>query len=66
MGRLATTKGRFSVPILITGNAQQPSFALDTAAVGAKVAETVNELFKGTPEESRQKAKGLLQQFLGK
>lgn len=69
LGRRATAKGRFSVPIVITGNAQEPSFALDTAAVGAKVmeevSETVNELFKGTPEERRQKGKGLLRQFLG-
>ena len=70
VGRRATTKGRFSVPILITGTTKNPLIALDTAAVGAKVmekvTETVNELFRGPPEEGRQKGKGLLQQFLGK
>jgi AsmA protein len=70
VGRRAMTKGRFSVPIVITGTAKEPSFALDTAAVGAQVikevTETVNELFKGTPDEGLQKGKGLLRQFLGK
>jgi AsmA protein len=66
VGKVATTKGRFSVPIVITGSAQRPQFALDTAAVGAKVKEAVGELLEGTPEETLQKGKGLLRQFLGK
>ncbi len=63
LGRV-TGKGRFSVPILITGSAQKPIFALDAAGMGTKVKEqvqeTVDELLKGKPDEALQKGRDML------
>jgi AsmA protein len=37
------TKGRISIPMIITGNTQAPAFALDSKAIGSKVGEQVKE-----------------------
>jgi AsmA protein len=48
VAKLALTKGRMSVPLLIAGTAQSPSYALDPKAMGAKVSEQV----KGRVQEA--------------
>jgi AsmA protein len=55
MAKMAMTGGRISVPMLITGTTQAPSYALDTKALGSKaqiqikeqVKERAGELLKG-------------------
>jgi len=41
--KLALTGGRITVPLVIAGTAQAPSYSLDTKAIGAKVQEEVKE-----------------------
>jgi AsmA protein len=46
MAKMARTGGRISVPMVITGTAQAPSYALDTKAVGSKAQEQIKEQVK--------------------
>jgi AsmA protein len=43
LAKVALTRGRISVPMLITGTTQAPVYALDTKAVGTKLQEQVQE-----------------------
>jgi AsmA protein len=73
--RLALTDGRLSVPLLITGTVQAPSYGLDSKAltgrvqeqVKEKVKEAIGDLLKGStkPEDLKQKGKNLLKGLLG-
>ena len=74
--KFAMSGGRMSVPMVITGTAQAPSYGLDTKAVGAKVQEQVKEQAKeklgellkgkgappGGPEKGQDVLKGLFGQ----
>jgi len=74
--RLVFTKGRMTIPLLISGTAQSPSFSLDTKAIGGRVQEQVKEkateaigdALKGktSPRDLKQKGEGLLKDFLGR
>ena len=44
--KVATTKGRITVPLVITGTTQAPAYALDMKAIGTKVQEQVKEQVK--------------------
>jgi AsmA protein len=46
MAKMAMTGGRISVPMVITGTAQAPSYGLDTKALGAKAQEQIKEQVK--------------------
>ena len=46
MAKMAMTGGRISVPMLITGTTQAPSYGLDTKALGAKAQEQIKEQVK--------------------
>jgi AsmA protein len=46
MAKMAMTGGRISVPMLITGTTQAPSYALDTKALGSKAQEQIKEQVK--------------------
>jgi len=73
--RLALAGGRLSVPLLITGTVQVPSYGLDSQALTGKVQEQVKEkmkealddLLKGStkPEDLKQKGQDLLKGLLG-
>ncbi len=58
VGRLVLTKGRLSVPLVVTGTVQAPSVALDAQAVETKVEKQVTEamggLLKGGGQTSEQ------------
>ncbi|MGH7148097.1 MAG: AsmA family protein [Nitrospiraceae bacterium] len=74
--RLALTGGRLSVPLLITGTVQTPSYGLDSKALTGKVQEQVKEkvkeaigdLLKGStkPDNLKQKGQNLLKGLLGR
>lgn len=49
--RLAMTGGRMTVPMLVRGTVQTPSYALDTKAVAGKIQERVKEQVKETVGE---------------
>ncbi len=76
VARLAMSGGRLTVPLVITGTTQAPSYRLDTKAVGAKVQEQVKEkvkeavgdLLKGShkPEDLKQKGQELLKGLFGR
>jgi AsmA protein len=73
---LAMKDGRLTLPLIITGTAQAPSYGLDSKAltgkvqeqVKEKVREVIGELFKGStkPEDLKQKGQDLLKGFLGR
>lgn len=73
--RLALSGGRLSLPLLITGTVQTPSYALDAKRLSGKVQEQVKEklqgavedLLKGSakPEDVKQQGKDLLKGLLG-
>ncbi len=44
--KLALSKGRMTVPLIVAGTAQSPSYAIDGKAIGAKVTEQVKEQVK--------------------
>ncbi|HEX2056352.1 MAG TPA: AsmA family protein [Nitrospiraceae bacterium] len=70
IAQLALSEGRLSVPLLITGTIQSPSYGLDTKVFSGKVQEqakrkakeAVQDLLEGktSPEEMRQQGKSLL------
>jgi AsmA protein len=73
--KMATAGGRLSVPMVITGTAQAPSYGLDTKAMGAKAQEQVKEQAKeklgeilkgkGAPSGDTDKGKDLLKGLFG-
>lgn len=74
--KLAMKEGRLSLPLVITGTAQAPSYGLDMKGLTGKVQEQVQKkveeavggLLKGTtkPEDLRQQGKDLLKELLGR
>ncbi|MDR4474866.1 MAG: AsmA family protein [Nitrospira sp.] len=76
IARVAMTGGRLSLPLLITGSTQAPSYGLDTKMFAGKVKEQVKEkvkgavgdLLKGTakPEDLKQQGKDLLKGLFGR
>ena len=76
IARVALTGGRLSLPLLITGSTQAPSYGLDTKMFAGKVKEQVKEkvkgavgdLLKGTakPEDLKQQGKDLLKGLFGR
>ena len=73
--KLAMKEGRVSLPLVITGTAQAPSYGLDMKSltgrvqeqVRKKVEEAVGGLLKGTttPEDLKQQGRDLLKGLLG-
>lgn len=76
IARVALTGGRLSLPLLITGSTQAPSYGLDTKMFAGKVKEqvkgkvkgAVGDLLKGTakPEDLKQQGKDLLKGLFGR
>jgi len=74
--RLGLTEGRLTMPLLITGTMQAPSYGLDSKALAGKVQEQVKEklkeaigdLFKGStkPDDLKQKGRDLLKGLMGR
>jgi AsmA protein len=70
IAQIALSEGRLSVPLLINGTIQSPSYGLDTKMFTGKVQEqakrkareAVEDLLEGkrSPEELRQQGKSLL------
>ena len=76
IARVALSGGRLSLPLLITGSMQAPSYGLDTKMFAGKVQEqakekvrgAVGELLKGStkPEDLKQQGKDLLKDLFGR
>ena len=76
VGKLAMKEGRLTLPLIISGTAQAPSYGLDSKALTGKVQEQVKEklkeavgdLLKGStkPEDLKQRGQDLLKGFLGR
>jgi AsmA protein len=76
VAKLALKEGRLSLPLLITGTAQAPSYGLDMKSltgkaqeqVRKKLEETASGLLKGTtkPEDVKQQGQELLKELLGR
>ncbi|MBS0170547.1 MAG: AsmA family protein [Nitrospira sp.] len=76
IARVALTGGRLSLPLLITGSTQAPSYGLDTKMFAGKVTEQVKEKVKGAvgdllngtakPEDLKQQGKDLLKGLFGR
>jgi AsmA protein len=74
--KLAMKEGRLSLPLMITGTAQAPSYGLDMKGLTGKVQEQVQKkveeavggLLKGTtkPKDLKQQGQGLLKGLLGR
>ena len=74
--KLAMKEGRLSLPLVITGTAQAPSYGLDMKGLTGKVQEQVQKkveeavggLLKGTtkPEDLKQQGRDLLKGLLGR
>jgi AsmA protein len=74
--KLAMKEGRLSLPLVITGTAQAPSYGLDMKGLTGKVQEQVQKkveeaiggLLKGTtkPEDLKQQGQDLLKELLGR
>jgi len=74
--KLAMKEGRLSLPLIITGTVQAPSYGLDSKALTGKVQEQVKEkvkealgdLFKGStkPDDLKQKGQDLLKGLFGR
>ncbi len=74
--KLAMKEGRMSLPLVITGTAQAPSYGLDMKALTGKVQEQVQKkveeavggLLKGTtkPKDLKQQGQDLLKGLLGR
>jgi AsmA protein len=70
------TKGQLTVPLLVTGTLQSPSYGLDSNALTGKVQEQMKEkvkeaigdLLKGSakPGDLKPRGKDLLKGFLGR
>lgn len=73
IAQIALSEGRLSVPLVIGGTIQSPSYGLDTKMFAGKVQEqakrkareTVEDLLEGktSPEELRQQGKSLLKEL---
>ncbi|HQW89312.1 MAG TPA: AsmA-like C-terminal region-containing protein, partial [Nitrospira sp.] len=76
IARVALTGGRLSLPLLITGSTQAPSYGLDTKMFAGKVKEQVKEKVKGAvgdllkgsakPDDLKQQGKDLLKGLFGR
>jgi AsmA protein len=76
VAKLALKEGRLSLPLLITGTAQAPSYGLDMKGLTGKaqeqlrkkLEETASGLLKGTtkPEDVKQQGQELLKELLGR
>jgi AsmA protein len=76
VAKFAMKEGRLSLPLIITGTVQAPSYGLDSKAltgkaqeqVKEKVREVIGDLLKGSakPEELKQKGQDLLKGLLGR
>jgi AsmA protein len=76
VAKLALKEGRLSLPLLVTGTAQAPSYGLDMKSltgkaqeqVRKKLEETASGLLKGTtkPEDVKQQGQELLKGLLGR
>lgn len=76
IARVALSGGRLSLPLLITGSTQAPSYGLDTKMFAGKVQEQAKEKVKGAlgnllkgdakPEDLKQQGKDLLKGLLGR
>ena len=76
VAKLALKEGRLSLPLIITGTAQAPSFGLDMKGmtgkvqeqVKKKVKEAVDGLLKGTttPQDLKQEGQDLLKGLMGR
>ena len=76
VAKLALKEGRLSLPLIITGTAQAPSYGLDMKGMTGKVQEQVHKkveeavggLFKGTtkPQDLKQQGRDLLKGLLGR
>ncbi len=74
--KLAMSGGRLSLPLLIRGTVQAPSYALDTKVFGAKVQEQVKQKVeqaigdalkgKTRPQDLEKQGKDLLRDLLGR
>lgn len=74
--RIAFSKGRMTIPLIITGTAQAPSYSLDAKAIGGKVQEQVKEKLQETlddalkgkksPKDLQKQGQDLLKDFLGR
>jgi len=49
--KVAFAKGRMSIPLIISGTAQSPSFSLDSRAIGGRVQEQVKEQVQGAVDD---------------
>lgn len=75
VAKLAMKEGRLSLPLIITGTVQAPSYRLDSKAMAGKVQEQVREkvnqaigdLLKGStkPDDLKRKGQDLLKGLLG-
>lgn len=76
IAKVAMSGGRLTLPLLITGSAQAPSYGLDTRMFAGKVQEQVKEKVKGAvddllkgkakPDDLKQQGKDLLKGLLGR
>jgi AsmA protein len=70
------TNGRLSLPLVITGSTQAPSYGLDTKMFAGKVQEQVKDQVKGAvgdllkgsakPEDFKKQGKDLLKGLFGR
>ena len=75
IAKVAMTNGRLSLPLVITGSTQAPSYGLDTKMFAGKVQEQVKEKVKGAvgdllkgaakPEDLKKQGKDLLKGLFG-
>ena len=76
IARLALSGDRLSLPLLISGNIQSPSYGLDTKMFAGKVQQQAKEKVKGAigeflkgstkPEDAKQQGKALLKELFGR
>lgn len=76
IAKVAMHNGRLSLPLVITGSTQAPSYGLDTKMFAGKVKEQVKEKVKGAvgdllkgsakPEDLKQQGKDLLKGLFGR
>ena len=76
VAKFAMKEGRLSLPLIITGTAQAPSYRLDMKGMSGKVQEQVQRkveeavdgLLKGTtkPQDLKQQGQDLLKELLGR
>jgi AsmA protein len=76
IARVAMSGGRLSLPLLITGSTQAPSYGLDTKMFAGKAQEQVKEKVKGAvvdllkgdakPEDLKRQGRDLLKGLLGR